>query len=70
MEPTLTGHGDDVIYSPTTAVIDIDAALKTLTDTLPQNVEIVYGTKLMTTETRDGVTYNQVQTADEGPVTF
>ena len=35
MEPTLSGHGDEVIYSPTTAVIDIGVALKTLKDSLP-----------------------------------
>ena len=46
MEPTLNGFGDEVIYSPTTSVMDIDVALKTLKDSLPENVEIVYGAHL------------------------
>ena len=47
MEPALTGFGDEVIYSPTTAVMDINQAMDHMAKTLPSNVTLVKNSQLM-----------------------
>lgn len=66
MEPTLDGYGDQVIYSPTTSVMDTPFALKTLTESLPANVEIVYGASLINAKRKNKATNCDIKTLDTG----
>jgi L-2-hydroxyglutarate oxidase LhgO len=46
MEPSLTGYGDQVIFSPTTSVMDTKAALQIIRkDLIEQGVQISLGSK-------------------------
>ena len=70
MEPMLEGYGDEVIYSPTTCVMDTPIALKTLTDSLPSNTEIVYGASLSNAKRVGEVTNCEIKTIDSGDQTI
>ena len=70
MEPTLNGYGDEVIYSPTTCVMDTPIALKTLTDSLPSNVKIIYGASLNSTRRLKVGNRSEVKTMDHGEQTI
>ena len=63
LEPTLDGFGDKVIHSPTTCVMDTPIALKTLTESLPSNVEMVYGASLLGTKRYGQATDCEITTA-------
>ena len=64
MEPTLAGCGDQVIYSPTTCVMDIQHAMKHISATLPSNVELVKNASLLQVKSSETSATCYVKRAD------
>lgn len=54
MEPTLAGFGDQVIFSPSTCVMDIHEAMKRVESILPSNVTLHKNAELLGIDSSEG----------------